>query len=85
MIKTEFTEEEIDFTMEMIRDLIPYDTPNYMQKVREMAIGCLRAENDPNLISLCEEHDRMLENGELDDYYNIKSVPHVLDDDLKFG
>ena len=29
--------------------------------------------------------DRMLENGELDDYYNIKSVPHVLDDDLKFG
>jgi hypothetical protein len=32
-----------------------------------MAIGCLRAEHDPNLISLCEEHDRMLENGELDD------------------
>lgn len=27
MNETEFTEEEIDFTMEMIRDLIPYDTP----------------------------------------------------------
>ena len=85
MAEIEFTEEEIDFTMEMIRDLIPYDTPNYAKELREMAIGCLRAENDPNLISLCEEHDRMLENGELDDYYNIKSVLHVLDDDLKFG
>ena len=84
MNETEFTEEEIDFTMEMIRDLIPYDTPNYAKKLREMAIGCLRAENDPNLISLCEEHDRMLENGELDDYYHIKSGPDGLDD-LKFG
>ena len=81
----EFTEEEIDFAMEMIRDLIPYDTSNYAKKLREMAIGCLRAENNPNLISLCEEHDRMLENGELDDYYHIKDVPHVLDDDLNFG
>lgn len=85
MVEAKFTEEEIDFAMEMIRDLIPYDTPNYMQKVREMAIGCLQAENDPNLISLCEEHDRMLENGELDDYYHIKDVPHVLDDDLNLG
>lgn len=84
MSDAEFTEEEIDFTMEMIRDLIPYDTPNYAKKLREMAIGCLRAENDPNLISLCEEHDRMLENGELDDYYHIKSGQDGLDD-LKFG
>ena len=84
MSDAEFTEEEIDFTMEMIRDLIPYDTPNYAKKLREMAIGCLRAENDPNLISLCEEHDRMLENGELDDYYHIKSGPDGLED-LKFG
>lgn len=51
--------------MEMIRDLIPYDTPNFVQKLREMAIGCLRAERDPNLISLCEEHDRLLEEGKL--------------------
>ena len=84
MSEVEFTEEEIDFTMEMIRELIPYDTPNYAKKLREMAIGCLRAENDPNLISLCEEHDRMLENGELDDYYHIKSGQDGLDD-LKFG
>ena len=65
MNETEFTEEEIDFTMEMIRDLIPYDTPNFKQKLKEMAIGCLRAEHDPNLISLCEEHDRLLEEGKL--------------------
>lgn len=71
MVEAEFTEEEIDFTMEMIRDLIPYDTPNYTQRLREMAIGCLQAEHDPNLISLCEEHDRMLENGELDDNLNF--------------
>lgn len=65
MVETEFTEEEIDFTMEMIRDLLPYDTPNFNQKLREMAIGCLRAERDPNLISLCEEHDRLLEEGKI--------------------
>lgn len=65
MNETEFTEEEIDFAMEMIRDLIPYDTPNFEQKLREMAIGCLQAEHDPNLISLCEEHDRLLEEGKL--------------------
>ena len=82
MAEKEFTEEEIDFAMEMIRDLIPYDTPNYAKRLREMAIGCLRAENDPDLIALCEEHDRMLENGELDDYYNNKDVPNVLNDDL---
>lgn len=85
MVETEFTEEEINFTMEMIRDLIPYDTPNYAQKLREMAIGCLRTERDSDFIAIYEEHDRMLENGELDDYYHIKSVPHVLKDDLNFG
>ena len=84
MAEAEFTEEEIDFTMEMIRDLIPYDTPNYAQRLRETAISCLRAENDPNLISLCEEHDRMLENGELDDYYNNKGIPNVLNVDLDY-
>ena len=84
MAETKFTKEEIDFAMEMIRDLIPYDTPHYEQRLREMAIGCLEAENDPNLISLCEEHDRMLANGELDDYYNIKSVPDGLDNDLDY-
>ena len=67
MADAEFTEEEIDFTMEMLRDLIPYDTPNFNQKLREMAIGCLRTERDPDFIAMCEEHDRMLENGELND------------------
>jgi len=71
MADAEFTEEEIDFTMEMIRDLIPYDTPNYTQRLREMAIGCLRTERDPDFIAMCEEHDRMLENGELDDNLNF--------------
>ena len=87
MVETEFTEEEIDFAMETIRDLIPYNTPNYEQVVRDAAIGCLRSERDPDFIAMCEEHDRMLENGELDDdYYHIKrGVPNVLNDDLNFG
>ena len=65
MNETEFTEEEIDFTMEILRDLILYNTPNFEQKLREMAIGCLRAERDPNFIAICEEHDRLLEEGKL--------------------
>lgn len=65
MNETEFTEEEIDFTMELLRDLIPYNTPNFEQKLREMAIGCLRAERDPEFIAMCEEHDRLLEEGKI--------------------
>lgn len=65
MNETEFTEEEIDFTMELLRDLVPYDTPNFEQKLREMAIGCLRTERDPDFIAMCEEHDRLLEEGKL--------------------
>ena len=65
MNETEFAEEEIDFTMELLRDLIPYNTPNFEQKLREMAIGCLRTERDPNFIAMCEEHDRLLEEGKL--------------------
>jgi len=65
MNETEFTEEEIDFTMELLRDLVPYNTPNFKQKLREMAIGCLRTERDPDFIAMCEEHDRLLEEGKL--------------------
>jgi hypothetical protein len=65
MNETEFTEEEIDFTMELLRDLVPYNTPNFEQKLREMAIGCLITERDPNFIAMCEEHDRLLEEGKL--------------------
>jgi hypothetical protein len=65
MNETEFTEEEIDFTMELLRDLVPYNTPNFEQKLREMAIGCLRTERDPDFIAMCEEHDRLLEEGKL--------------------
>lgn len=65
MNETEFTEEEIDFTMELLRDLVPYNTPNFEQKLREMAIGCLRTERDPDFIAMCEEHDRLLEEGKI--------------------
>ena len=65
MNETEFAEEEIDFTMELLRDLVPYNTPNFEQKLREMAIGCLRTERDPDFIAMCEEHDRLLEEGKL--------------------
>lgn len=65
MNETEFTEEEIDFTMELLRDLVPYNTPNFEQKLREMAIGCLRTERDPDFIAICEEHDRLLEEGKI--------------------
>lgn len=80
MVEAEFTEQEIDFAMEMIRDLIPYDTPNYAQRLREMAIGCLQAENDPDLISLCEEHDRLLEKYGPDYFDPMKDTPKNTDE-----
>ena len=34
MVEAEFTEEEIDFAMEMIRDLIPYGYTKLCQKIK---------------------------------------------------
>ena len=85
--------ENLGFVVKVLDDyMLTFDDDGNLSKedmtklvglIMREAKGCL----NPVLItdySLCEEHDRMLENGELDDYYHIKSVPHVLDD-LKFG
>lgn len=58
-------ELEIVHAMSMLSDLIPYDDPDYQGKLRRMAEGVVGMENDPNLISLCEVHDKLLDELEL--------------------
>lgn len=74
-----YTEKDREYLVEWHRihlaDLIPYDDPNYEEKLNQWAEES--AENDihPNpefeayMENLCEEHDRMLEEGLLDDIH----------------
>ena len=74
-----YTEKDREYLVEWHRihlaDLIPYDDPNYEEKLNQWAEES--AENDihPNpefeayIENLCEEHDRMLEEGLLDDIH----------------
>ena len=74
-----YTEKDREYLVEWYRihlaDLIPYDDPNYEKKLNQWAEES--AENDihPNpefeayMKNLCEEHDRMLEEGLLDDIH----------------
>ena len=47
-IMEEFFEEEIQHAMDIIADLVPYDTPNYDEVLRRMAEQYVREINDPN-------------------------------------
>lgn len=54
--------------------MIPYDDPEYEDKVLELAMSYADMEINgypPEVLDVCELHDKMLENGELDDYYGI--------------
>ena len=61
---TEQEEIELDYYIGMCSDLVPYSDPHYQERVVAMAKSVMEAENnpDPSLVSLCEEHDRLLEN-----------------------
>ena len=56
-MRTEIDEAEVERYKNILSDLVPYDDPNYEQKLDSMARGCLKAEKDPEFIALCEEHD----------------------------
>lgn len=79
---SEMTEEEyqeqyqsyVDYAIDIYRDAIPYDDPNYEEKLMAAAISYADMEmNDyPAYIeAVCRQHDEMLERCELDDYYGI--------------
>lgn len=57
-------ELEIQHAMVHLSDLIPYDDPEYDEKLRSMAEAAVRSWDD-DLIALCEEHDNMIDEFEL--------------------
>jgi hypothetical protein len=57
-------ELEIQHAMAHLSDLIPYDDPEYDEKLRRMAEAAVRPWDD-DLIALCEEHDNMIDEFEL--------------------
>ena len=60
-------ERMVNHTIDLISDLIPYSDKNYMKRVRESAEGIVLDElsPDPELVRLCEEHDKLLDAGEI--------------------
>ena len=61
-------ERMVDHTVDLISDLIPYSDENYIKRVRESAESIVLDELSPDseLVRLCEEHDKLLEAGEID-------------------
>lgn len=58
-------ELEIQYYMRHLSDLIPYDDPEYGEKLRMMASAAVQPWDD-DLIALCEDHDKLLDDGLLD-------------------
>lgn len=58
-------EEEVQNTMCIICDCVPYDTPDYYEDVRRRAEGIVRELNDPNSETnrIAREHDALLDAG----------------------
>ena len=73
MEKTAITEDPryeilIDYAKSHFADLIPYDDPDYEEKLQKMAEDYANFEingPDEDFIELCKLHDEMLENGTL--------------------
>lgn len=58
-------ELEIQHAMAHLSDLIPYDGPEHDEKLRRMAEAAVQPWDD-DLIALCEEHDNMIDELELE-------------------
>lgn len=52
--------EKVEYYKEHLRDLIPYGDPDYDKKLEKWAEDCVKSENDPDLIALCEMHDKCM-------------------------
>ena len=61
-------EIEIQHTMDILADMIPYDDPEYSSKLRQLAEHTVEQMNNPSyeMQWIIEEHDRLLELGVID-------------------
>lgn len=68
------TKQEKDETFQAYVDMIPYDDPEYEDKILQLAMSYADMEINgypPELEEICRQHDEMLERRELDEYYGI--------------
>lgn len=66
------TQKEKDETFQAYVDMIPYDDPEYEDKILQLAMSYADMEMNGyplELEEICRQHDEMLERRELDDYY----------------
>lgn len=56
----------IEHNMDILADIIPYSSPNYNSKLRELAELCYENKSDGELDELCKWHDEMLDEGLID-------------------
>ena len=87
------SKQEKDETFQAYVDMIPYDDPEYEDKILQLAMSYADMEINgypPEVLDVCKLHDKMLENGELDDYYGIARdeneniINDVTKDELSF-
>ena len=68
------TKQEKDETFQAYVDMIPYDDPEYEDKILQLAMSYVDMEMNgypPELEEICIQHYEMLERRDLDDYYGI--------------
>ena len=91
--KDETFQAYVDYAISIYSDMIPYDDPEYEDKILQLATSYADMEINgypPELEEICRQHDEMLEHGELDDYYGIISddngniINGVTKDELPF-
>lgn len=91
--KDETFQAYVDYAIRIYSDMIPYDDPEYEDKLLQLAMSYADMEINgypPELEEICRQHDEMLERRELDDYYgtvrdeNGNIINDVTKDELPF-
>ena len=91
--KDETFQAYVDYAIRIYSDMIPYDDPEYEDKLLQLAMSYADMEINgypPELEEICRQHDEMLEHRELDEYYgtvrdeNGNIINDVTKDELPF-
>lgn len=70
--KDETFQVYVDYAISIYSDMVPYDDPEYEDKILQLATSYADMEINgypPELEEICRQHDEMLERRELNDYY----------------
>lgn len=71
----------VDYYMRTMSDIIPYDDPNYENKLRSMAESYADSEiyGDKDFIEMCNEHDKTMNitNGEITIEIEVPDISNI--------